>query len=198
MRTNSASNFKSSKSFQKRVWKVAKSWDRRTVRAMWADRPGLRAGLHSPDQRRLLSAQSLYYCADCPTRVGGPSASAKWIWAGTVCFWVFVLWTVRGLSPDSTNSQVVDRPALYGGQSACVNPSWSDLWRSKLPGPGQSGQGWRAVWTSLFWQLWQISNGKYNRYLYGGPSGLRARTVRVCAESVLVAHNGWIFEVGYK
>jgi hypothetical protein len=34
--------------------------------------------------------------------------------------------------------------------------------------------------------------------MYDGPSGLRARTVRVCAESVLVAHNGWIFEVGYK
>jgi hypothetical protein len=27
-------------------------------------------------------------------------------------------------------------------------------------------------------------------YLYGGPSGHRARTVRVCADSVLVAHNG--------
>jgi hypothetical protein len=175
MRTNNAFKFKSSKSFQKRVWKVAKSWDRRTVRAMWADRsrfiqwgqkcghfwlilyfctadrPDLGAGLHSPDQKRLLSTQSLYYCADCPARVGGPSASAKWIWAGTVCFWMFVLWTIRGLSPDSTNSQVVDRLALYGGQSACVNPSWSELWRSKLPGPGQSGQGWRTVRTSLFW-----------------------------------------------
>jgi hypothetical protein len=26
----------------------------------------------------------------------------------------------------------------------------------------------------------------------GGPSGLRARTVHVCAECVLFAHNGWI------
>jgi hypothetical protein len=106
--------------------------------------------IRSPDQRRLLSAQSLYYCADIPARIDGPSASAKWIWAGTVCFWVFVLRTVRGLSPDSTNSQVTYRPALYGGQSACVNPSWSKLWCSKLPGLGRSGQGWRTVRTSLF------------------------------------------------
>jgi hypothetical protein len=104
----------------------------------------------SPDQRRLLSAQSLYYCADCPARVGGPSASAKWIWVGTVCFWVFVLRTIRGPSPDSTNSQVADCPALFGGQSACVNPSWSELWCAKLPGPGRSDQGWRTVRTLLF------------------------------------------------
>jgi hypothetical protein len=37
-----------------------------------------------------------------------------------------------------------------------------------------------------------------SRYVYSGPSGLRARTVRVRAENVPVAHNGWIFEVGYK
>jgi hypothetical protein len=77
--------------------------------------------VRSPDQRGLLSAQSLYYCADCPARVGGPSAGAKLVWAGTVCFWALELWTVQGLSPDSTDSQAADRPALYGGQSACVN-----------------------------------------------------------------------------
>jgi hypothetical protein len=76
--------------------------------------------IRSPDQRGSLCAQSLYYCADCPARVGGPSAGAKLVWAGTVCFWALVLRTVRGLSPDSTYSQVADRPALYGGQSACV------------------------------------------------------------------------------
>jgi hypothetical protein len=106
--------------------------------------------VRSPDQRGSLSAQSLYYCADCPARVDRPSASAKLIWAGTVCFWVFVLRTVRGLSLDSTDSQVVNRSALYGGQSACVNPSWSELWCSKLPGFGRSSQGWRTVRTSLF------------------------------------------------
>jgi hypothetical protein len=106
--------------------------------------------VRSPDQRRLLSAQSLYYCVDCPARVGGPSADAKLVWAGTVCFWALVLRTVQGLSPDSTDSQVADRPALYGGQSACVNPSWSELWCSKLPGLGPSGQGWRTVRTSFF------------------------------------------------
>jgi hypothetical protein len=76
--------------------------------------------VRSPDQRGSPSAQSLYYCADCPTEVGGPSAGAKLVWAGTVCFWALVLRTVRGLSPDGTNSQVAERPALYDRQSACV------------------------------------------------------------------------------
>jgi hypothetical protein len=106
--------------------------------------------IRSPDQRGPLSAQSPYYCADCLARVGGPSVGAKLVWAGTVCFWVFVLRTVRDLSPDSTDSQVVDCPALYGGQSACVNSSWSEIWCSKLPGLGRFGQGWRTVRTSLF------------------------------------------------
>jgi hypothetical protein len=106
--------------------------------------------IRSPDQRGSPSAQSLYNCADCPARVGGPSAGAKSVWAGTVCFWALVLRTVRGLSPDNTNSQVADRPALYGGQSACVSSSWSELWCSMLPGFGRSGQGWRTVRTSLF------------------------------------------------
>jgi hypothetical protein len=145
--------------------------------------------VRTPDQRGSPSAQSLYKFADCPAGVGGPSAGAKLVWAGTVCFWALVLRTVRGLSPDSTNSQVADRPALYGRQFACVSSSWSELWCSMLPGLGRSGQSWWTVRTSLFWQLWQISNGKTSRYLYGGPSGLRARTIRVCAEIVLVAHN---------
>jgi hypothetical protein len=68
----------------------------------------------SPDKRGLLSAQSLYYCADCPTRVSGPFAGAKLVWAGTMCFWALVLWTLQGLSPDNTDSQVADRPTLYG------------------------------------------------------------------------------------
>jgi hypothetical protein len=42
--------------------------------------------VRSPDQRRLLSAQSLYYCANCPAKVGGLSAGAKLVWAGPVCF----------------------------------------------------------------------------------------------------------------
>jgi hypothetical protein len=106
--------------------------------------------VRSPDQRGLLSAQSLYYCVDCPARVDGLSAGAKFVWVGTVCFWALVLRTVRGLSPDSTDSQVVDHPALKGGQSACVNSSWSELWSSKLPGLGRSDQGWRTIRTSLF------------------------------------------------
>jgi hypothetical protein len=106
--------------------------------------------VRSPDQRGSPSAQSLYICADCPTGVGGPSAGAKLVWAWTVCFWALVLRTARGLSPDSTNSQVTDRPALYGGHSACVSSSWSEFWCSLLRGFGRSGQGWQAVRTSLF------------------------------------------------
>jgi hypothetical protein len=106
--------------------------------------------VRSPDQRGSPSTQSLYNCADCPVGVGGPSAGAKLVWAGNVCFWAIVLWIVWGLSPDSTNSQVTNRPALYGRQSACVSSSWSELWCSLLLGLGRSGQGWRTVRTSLF------------------------------------------------
>jgi hypothetical protein len=60
--------------------------------------------VRSPDQRGLPSAQSLYNCVDCPAGVDRPSAGAKLVWAGTVCFWVFVLQTVQGLSPNSTDS----------------------------------------------------------------------------------------------
>jgi hypothetical protein len=49
---------------------------------------------------------------------------------------------------------------LVGGRSTCVNSTWSELWYSKLPGHGRSGQGGQTVRTLLFWQLWQISNGK--------------------------------------
>jgi nicotinamide mononucleotide (NMN) deamidase PncC len=42
--------------------------------------------VRSPDQRGSPSAQSLYNCADCSAGVGGPSADAKLVWAGTVCF----------------------------------------------------------------------------------------------------------------
>jgi hypothetical protein len=106
--------------------------------------------VRSPDQRGSPSAQSLCNCADCPAGVGGPFAGAKFVWAGTVWFWALVLRTVRGQSPDSTNSQVADRSALYDGLSSCVNSSWSELWCSLLPGLGWSGQGWRTVRTSLF------------------------------------------------
>jgi hypothetical protein len=60
--------------------------------------------VRSPNQKGSPSAQSLYNCVDCPAGVGGPSAGTKLVWAGTVCFWALVLWTVWGLSPDSTNS----------------------------------------------------------------------------------------------
>ena len=106
--------------------------------------------VRSPEHRGLLSTQSLYYCTDYPARIGGPFAGAKLVWAGTMCFWALVLRTVRGLGLDSTDSQVADCPVLYGGQSACVNPSWSELWCSKLPGLGWSSQGWWTVRTSLF------------------------------------------------
>jgi hypothetical protein len=37
-----------------------------------------------------------------------------------------------------------------------------------------------------------------SRDMYGGPSGPRAWTVRVCADPVLFAHNGWILMGDYK
>jgi hypothetical protein len=45
----------------------------------------------------------------------------KQIWVGTVCFWSDVLWTVWGLSLDSTDSLVADRSTLEDGKSARVN-----------------------------------------------------------------------------
>jgi hypothetical protein len=42
--------------------------------------------IRSPNQRGSPSAQSLYNCADYLAGVGGPSAGAKLVWTGTVCF----------------------------------------------------------------------------------------------------------------
>jgi hypothetical protein len=140
--------------------------------------------VRSPDQRRLLSTQSLNYSVDRSALVGGPSASAKF-----------------GLDMDCVVFRICttdcpeDKPGQYwlpghgpsglvGRRFACVNSSWSELWCSKLPGRGRSDQGGRTVRTLLSWQLWKISNGENNRYVYGGPSGPRARTVRVCAKHV--------------
>jgi hypothetical protein len=60
-------------------------------------------------------------CADRPTGVGEQSAGAKTNLGGTVCFWSDVLQTVWGLSPNNTDSLVVGRLTLQGGQSAHVN-----------------------------------------------------------------------------
>jgi hypothetical protein len=154
--------------------------------------------VHSPDQRRLLSAQSLNYSADRPALMGGPSAGAKF-GLGRDCV-VFGICTTD--CPEDKSGQYClpghGPSSLVGGRSACVNSTWSELWCSKLPGRGRSDQGGRTVRTLLFWQLWQISNEKNSRYVYGGPSGPRARTVRVCAKHVSFAHNGWIWVGDYK
>jgi hypothetical protein len=137
--------------------------------------------VRSPDQRRLLLAQSLNYSADRPALMGGPSAGAKFS-LGRDCV---VFWICTTDCPEDKPGQywlLGLRPSgLVGGRSACVNSTWSELRCSKLSGRRRSGQGGRTVRTSISWQLWQISNGKTSCYVYGGPSGPRARTVRVCA-----------------
>jgi hypothetical protein len=154
--------------------------------------------VRSPGQRRLLSAQSLNYSADSLALMGGPFAGAKF-GLGRDCV-VFGICTTD--FPEDKSGQYclpgLGPSSLVGGRSACVNSTWSELWCSKLPGRGWSGQGGWTVWTLLFWQLWQISNEKSSRYVYDEPSGPRARTVRVCAEHVSFAHNGWIWVGGYK
>jgi hypothetical protein len=72
--------------------------------------------------------------------------------------------TPLGQSSDAPSCQVVDGPAKGAGLSG---PYFSD----------SSGR---------------FQMGKSSRYVYGGLSGPRARTVRVCAELVSFAHNGWI------
>jgi hypothetical protein len=149
--------------------------------------------VRSPDQRRLLSAQSLNYSADHPAWLGGPFAGAKF-GLGRDCV-VFGICTTDFPKDKPEQYWLLGNglSGLVGGWSACVNSTWSELRCSMLLGRGRSGQGGRTVRTSLFWQLWQISNGKNSRYVYGGPSGPRARTVRVCTEHVFFAHNGWIW-----
>jgi hypothetical protein len=97
----------------------------------------------SPDQRRLLSAQSLNYSADRPALLGGPSAGAKF-GLGRDCVFFGIC----------TTDCPEDKPGQYclpgHGPSACVNSTWSELRCSKLPGCGRSGQGGRTVQTLLF------------------------------------------------
>jgi hypothetical protein len=136
MRTNSASNFHELKILSKACLKSAKSWDARTVRALRADRPRSSSGVHSlstsnrscsfalrtiwalgrtvrsPDQRRLLSAQSLNYSADHPALMDGPSTGAKF-GLGRDCV-VFGICTTDCPEdkPGQYYLQVSDHPAL--------------------------------------------------------------------------------------
>jgi hypothetical protein len=136
-----------------------------------ADRPGQVAGPSAiyPEGSEVCSLRTGPVCADRPGLGAGPSAvlTREGHPQHSPCI---IVRTIRpgstdrpqvlnefgqglcvfGRFPDSTNSQVADRPALYVGQSACVSSSWSELWCSMLPGLGRSGQGWRTVRTSLF------------------------------------------------
>jgi hypothetical protein len=109
--------------------------------------------VRSPDQRRLLSAQSLNYSADRPALMDGLSASAKF-GLGRDCV-VFGICTMD--YPEDKPGQywlLGHGPSgLVGRRSASVNSTWLELWCSKLPGRGRSGQGGRIVRTLLFWQL---------------------------------------------
>jgi hypothetical protein len=203
------------KSFRKHVWKVAKSWGWRTVRAKRPDRP--RSIQRGP--KYVHFGLVLYVCtADRPGLGGGPSSvlTREGRPLHSPCIIVWTVW------PGS-----VDRPQVPNkfGQGLCVfghmyyglSGAWARIVltpRSRIVQPCMAGSprvlahrgqssGAPCCQVSdgpakfgglsglrFFWQLWHISNRKTSRYLYGGPSGLRARTVRVCAEIVLVAHNG--------
>jgi hypothetical protein len=106
--------------------------------------------VHSPGQRRLLSAQSLNYSADRLALMGGPSIGAKF-GLGRDCV-VFGICTID--CPEDKSGQYcllgLGPSGLVGERSACVNSTWSELWCSKLLGRGWSGQGGRTVWTLLF------------------------------------------------
>jgi hypothetical protein len=116
--------------------------------------------VRSPDQRGSPSAQSLYNWANCPAGVGGPSAGAKLVWAGTVCFWhlyygLFEAWARTVLTPKlwTVRPCMADSPRVlaHRGQSSgapCCQVS---------DGPAKVG-GLSEL--RFFWQLWNISNGK--------------------------------------
>jgi hypothetical protein len=87
----------------------------RTVRALGPDRP------QSWPERVLVCTSPCVFVRTVQPRTADRPQVSKWVWAGTVWFWSIVLRTVRGFSPDSTDSQMADRPALVGGQSTRVN-----------------------------------------------------------------------------
>jgi hypothetical protein len=100
--------------------------------------------IRSPDQRGSLCAQSLYYCADCPARVGGPSAGAKLVWAGTVCFWALVLRTSartvltprsRTVRPCMADSPRVLSQCSQGSGAPCCHVSDGPAKVGGLSGP---------------------------------------------------------------
>ena len=76
---------------------------------------------------------------------------------------------------------------MVGGQSARVvltgQCSGIPFWQVPDRPAHASGPSWLGF-------FWHVSYGLYSRYRYGEPSDHGVRTVRVCAELVLVAHNG--------
>jgi hypothetical protein len=79
--------------------------------------------------------------------------------------------------------------SMIGGPFACIKVRRVELEELMLAGHGPSAQGWRTIGICLFWQIWQISNGKTSLYLYDVPSGPRARTIHECAERGKLSHN---------
>jgi hypothetical protein len=75
------------------------------------DHPGLGVGPSAVLTREGLSLRSpcVFVWTVWPGSADRPQVP-NWIWAETVCFWSNELRTVRGLNPDSTISQVADRP----------------------------------------------------------------------------------------
>jgi hypothetical protein len=103
------------------LWTSRIGSSRINLRSRTTDRLGHRVGPSMVLTRGIASLhKSLCGCVDRPDVVGESSAGAKMVWAGSVCFWSSVVWTVHGFSPDSNVSEVVDRSALEGRQSAHV------------------------------------------------------------------------------
>ena len=82
--------------------------------------------VRSPDQRSLLSGQSLNYSVDRPALMADSPQVPNMVWAGTVWFLYFVLWTVRRITPEVL-SPGLGPSGFVGGRSACANRSWSEV-----------------------------------------------------------------------
>jgi hypothetical protein len=115
-----------------------------------------------------------------------------------MCFCRFVLWTDRGYSLDSTNSQVADHPTLEGERSArvkllrqCSGVLSCQVSDHTAVGGGLSGPAFSDSSD-------RFQTGKLVVTMFGGPSSLRAWTLSVRVESERFVHNDSILLEGYK
>jgi hypothetical protein len=81
-----------------------------------------------------------------------------------------VLWTIQGLSSNSTNSQVMDRPTMIGGPSTRIKVKWAELAVLKFLGRGLTSRGRRTIHTLLF--LIALTCFKWKVAIIGGMDHL--------------------------